>query len=118
VREIASHERAANIASPTGQNYNAQHVWLTMQVFINPAVAALPEHAHLFAEHGCYTDGLNGFGKECGTGRGGELETPLPDEFKPLNLTQEMDDAWVDLVRRNIATKDKRVTYLFMNRLR
>lgn len=28
----------------------AQHLWTTMQVFINPLVASLPEHAHLFAE--------------------------------------------------------------------
>ena len=28
----------------------AQHLWTTLQVFINPLVASLPEHAHLFAE--------------------------------------------------------------------
>ena len=31
-----------------------QHVYMNVQVFINPLVAALPQHAHLFTEHGCF----------------------------------------------------------------
>mmetsp|Transcript_29752 Transcript_29752/g.54638 ORF Transcript_29752/g.54638 Transcript_29752/m.54638 type:complete len:127 (-) Transcript_29752:223-603(-) len=78
----------------------AQHLWGTMQVFINPLVASLPEHAHLFAEHGCYAGGKKG--NECGkagTGAGSEQLTPLPESFKPLKLTQEMDDRWLDLIK-------------------
>ncbi|KAL3796937.1 hypothetical protein HJC23_000690 [Cyclotella cryptica] len=31
-----------------------QHLWLSLQVFINLMVASLPRHSHLFAEHGCF----------------------------------------------------------------
>lgn len=67
-------------------------------------VAALPEHAHLFPEHGCYG---NKPGKVCGTGKGGELETPLPKELWPLELTPEMDSEWETLVKKHINVKDK-----------
>jgi hypothetical protein len=70
-----------------------------MKVFINPIVAALPEHAHLFPEHGCHTGKTN---RICGTGRGGEIETPLPKEYWPLELTPEMDHAWETLVKNHI----------------
>lgn len=32
-----------------------QHIYLNVQVFINPMVASLPEHSHLFAEVSVYT---------------------------------------------------------------
>jgi len=32
----------------------AHHISGTMMVFINPEVAGLPQHAHLFGGHGCY----------------------------------------------------------------
>jgi len=96
VRSIAKKELADNIMSPTGKNFNAQHIWLTMQVFINPLVAVLPEHEHLFAEHGC---GKKGDPKEC---EEGGVVTPLPKEFYPLALTPEMDDKWDSLVKSNV----------------
>jgi cyclopropane fatty-acyl-phospholipid synthase-like methyltransferase len=40
--------------APNGEKYNAQHLWKALKVFINPVVAALPQHAHLFPEHGCF----------------------------------------------------------------
>jgi hypothetical protein len=91
--------------APDGQSYRAQHIWVSMKVFINPAVAALPQHAHLFPEFGCY--GGRGDGKihhrECGTGRDGKLETPLDKSLYPLELTPEMDQEWEDLIRKNLA---------------
>lgn len=79
----------------------AQHLWTTLQVFINPLVASLPEHAHLFAEHGCYrSNQLKN--QECGKpGVGGGVSnlTPLPESFKPLVLTKEMDEQWHDLIK-------------------
>mmetsp|Transcript_1993 Transcript_1993/g.4715 ORF Transcript_1993/g.4715 Transcript_1993/m.4715 type:complete len:388 (-) Transcript_1993:62-1225(-) len=77
----------------------AQHLWTTMQVFINPLVASLPEHAHLFAEHGCYR---NTKGQECGKpgiGPGVSDLTPLPEHFKPLQITEEMDHNWSQLIK-------------------
>lgn len=72
-----------------------QHIWTTLQVYINPLVASLPEHAHLLAEHGCYT---NQKGIECGTS-GNKVESVLPDRFKPLKLTDDMDKEWSELVK-------------------
>ncbi|EJK60904.1 hypothetical protein THAOC_18679 [Thalassiosira oceanica] len=77
----------------------AQHLWTTMQVFINPLVASLPEHAHLFAEHGCYRSQK---GQECGKpgiGPGVSDLTPLPEHFKPLQITEEMDHNWSQLIK-------------------
>ena len=72
-----------------------QHIWGTLQVYINPLVASLPEHAHLLAEHGCYTDKK---GIECGT-TGNNVDSVLPDNFKPLKLTDDMDKEWSELVK-------------------
>ncbi|KAL7471198.1 hypothetical protein ACHAXS_011500 [Conticribra weissflogii] len=72
----------------------AQHLWTTLMVFVNPLVASLPEHAHLMAEHGCY-DGAGNV--ECG-GRKAEKLTPLPDNYKPLFLTEDMEKEWMDLI--------------------
>lgn len=74
--------------------YDGFYIRKNMKVFINPMVASLPEHAHLFPEFGCYQ----------GKGEPGEMllrecdekynETPLPKSFYPLKLTPEMDDKW------------------------
>lgn len=37
-------------------NISATHIWKTMQVYINPRVASLPEHDHLFGSAGCYNN--------------------------------------------------------------
>jgi len=81
----------------------AQHIYLNAQVFINPMVASLPEHAHLFAEHGCF-GGKDGNKKpihvDCADAAAkGEILTPLPESFKPLKITDEMDQAWLDLIK-------------------
>ena len=80
-----------------GKEYSiGQHLWTTLQVFINPLVASLPQHAHLFAEHGCF-EGKTGF--ECGkSGTKSESLTALPESYKPLKLSSEMDQAWYDLI--------------------
>jgi hypothetical protein len=114
--------------APDGKAYRAQHLWLhilvnivlsfligfplvdqshwwsfvsapsILQVFINPAVAGLPEHAHLFAEDGCFV--ANGKpNRRCG-GQKGEMESKLPDSFLPIQLTPEMDTAWENHVFR------------------
>ena len=51
-----------------GAGYRAVHIILSMKVFINPVVASLPQHAHLFAEDGCFKK-FNGtiINKPCGT---------------------------------------------------
>jgi hypothetical protein len=70
----------------------------TLQVFINPAVASLPEHAHLLSEHGCYKSKTQN--RPCGTGMKKHIDTEskLPDSFLPLKITPDMDFAWEKLV--------------------
>jgi hypothetical protein len=49
------------------RTFDAQHIVHGMMVFINPAVASLPAHKHLFGGHGCYAnkvDNTNG-GQPC-----------------------------------------------------
>jgi hypothetical protein len=94
----------ATAIAPNGERYNAQHVWLTMKVFTNPVVAALPQHAHLFPEFGCYGGRTNGeiHHRECGTGGEGALETPLDKSLYPLPITPAMDEEWGNLLRKEL----------------
>jgi Methyltransferase domain len=118
VRNIAQEESMvsrnrnnSDTFAPNGEHYNGQHIYLSMKVFINPMVASLPEHAHLFPQHGCY-GGRNAthiIGRECGTSttsdkQAAALETPLPKELFPIDLTKQMDTDWYNLVRSNIKT--------------
>lgn len=108
VRRIAVKEQMQKIPSMTGEPYNAQHLWNKLIVLINPTVAALPEHAHLFAEHGCYHNrSADDIGhRECGTGgRAAAGESVLPKSFYPIALTDDMDKEWEDLVKKNIKQK-------------
>jgi len=78
-----------------------QHLWGTLLVFTNPLVASRLEHAHLFAQHGCNSP-TRGREQECGKeglGKGVSELTPLPENFRPLPITKEMDDQWMDLIK-------------------
>jgi len=77
--------------SPNGKNYVGQHLWLNGLVFLNTAVASLPEHAHLFSENGCFV-AREKPNKPC------EGPDALPDEYLPLTLTADQDRAWEELV--------------------
>lgn len=106
----SSNNNSTEIA-PNGERYNAQHIWLSMKVFINPMVASLPKHAHLFHEPGCYGGRKENTKSEdsiihrkCGTGREGSLETPLPDHFYPLNITRDQDTRWAQIIRNHLTT--------------
>lgn len=101
-KEIVRKESGTGIA-PNGEHYNAQHLSLSLKVFINPAVASLPQHAHLFFEHGCF-QGRNMDPRVCGVGGGSQagVESVLPPEFLPLKLNASQDDAWMKLVQSHI----------------
>jgi len=104
VRDVASKERNGEGLAPDGRKFDAQHVWLSMKVFINPSVAALPNHAHLFPEFGCYDGRKDGqiVHRECGTGKDGKLETPLEKSFYPIQLTEGMDTEWNQMIRSRL----------------
>lgn len=86
---------------PNGEYWNGQHIWLTMMVFVNPAVASLPEHAHLLAEPGCYggrTEDTEIVHAECTK----ENESKLPESYKSLKPTKERQQAWFSKVKSRI----------------
>ena len=59
IRSVATKEHLdTEVFPPNGKNITAQHVWVSMKVFINPVVAALPQHNHLFGEFGCFNTGM------------------------------------------------------------
>lgn len=110
VRQVATEEMHIAKASPDkpenqgpdGEYWNAQHVWLTMLVFVNPAVASLPEHAHLMAEPGCYEGKSKPnqiIHRDC---RSSNQESELPDSYSPLKLTPEQQAAWFAKVKSRI----------------
>jgi hypothetical protein len=111
IRREAHSERNKGVAA-NGNDLNPQHVWLTMLVFINPAVASLPEHAHLLADPGCYlTRGKSGpVNRECGEvdpkfpgqKQTADMESVLPQEFRALKITEEQDKQWFEHVKARV----------------
>jgi len=110
IHDVATEEMYSDIA-PNGRLLNAQHVWLTLKVFINPAVAALPQHAHLLAEPGCFFKRIKDkrLNRECGTGIDpqAKIETKLPESFKALNLTYEQDTTWFNYIAARVENRTK-----------
>ena len=64
-------------------------------------VASLPEHAHLFAEHGCFGGNKDGKKIHVDCSDSEVNLTPLPDNFKALKVNKAMDDAWIKLLEDN-----------------
>ena len=72
------------------------------QVFINPTVASLEEHAHLLSEPGC-VDGL--LDKKHTKRLCSGASDTLPQEFNHLTLTAEMDMNWEAAVLTHLEIK-------------
>jgi len=103
------HKAASNCKTKTDScpkksllyNCRAQHIWTNLLVFINPAVASLPEHAHLLSEFGCGKTSGHDEGRDCGEQAGdGAPETPLPDEFKPILFDDDKFKEWEDMIQK------------------
>ena len=94
---------------PNGKLANAQHVWLNMMVFINPVVAAKPEHHHIFHQTGCYSHRKDGAiqNRECATGVNKDQESPLPNEYKPLTITDEQDQQWFEWIKARVPQEEE-----------
>lgn len=79
--------------SAKGLKYNAQHLWTSLQIYINPAVMRLPEHAHLIGNAGCFA-GQNHDIPDIGDDapnvpcEGGDA---LPPEFQPPEAAFKSD---------------------------
>jgi len=77
--------------TPHDDTYRAQHIWTQLKVYINPAVARLPKHQHLFGGPGCFID-YNKPKVEC------KDVDALPPGYRPLPGAFESDKAWEDIV--------------------
>jgi hypothetical protein len=110
VRKEADREAWYGPLAVDGSKPNPQNLY-QMLVFFNPAVGALPEHAHLFAEPGCFENHVDGnlTLKDCGTGIGADQETPLPPEFKSLPIKESAQKQWEERVKKLIATQNKQL---------
>lgn len=113
VRDIARKEKMAGIKFPVkdgddkDQTYCPQHVFTSMNVFINPAVASRPEHAHLLSEPGCYNSRrpVGDRHAACGTaeddGDGKIINTPLPDKFNFIPYKEDKHKEWEAYLLKN-----------------
>jgi hypothetical protein len=90
---------------PNGEYLDGFYIRVTMKVFVNPVVAALPEHAHLFPEFGCF-GGKHANGtrvnRECSEEN---RETPLDKSMYPLKLTPQMDEEWNAWIKKHVKKK-------------
>ena len=84
---------------PHGQYLDGFYVRVTLMVFVNPVVAALPEHAHLFPELGCY-GGKDNPNRKCNKANG---ESEPDPKMYPLELTENMDEDWLEWLRPRVA---------------
>lgn len=104
-RQEANNETAI---SPSGKRYRAYHVIMSMKVFINPAVMALPQHQHLFPREGCFKDWNNKEGKiynkPCDAK---EMETVLPSSFQPLPFNEAGHREWEGMILANAGNNTK-----------
>ena len=79
-------------------SYRAQHIWLNMQVFLNPPVLRLQKHAHLWGEPGCFGMKIGKqqqLGRWCGhhgtIGSGVTQADRLPKRWMPLQKAFKSD---------------------------
>ena len=102
IKDKAKEERKRRQKSPNGKLWDARHIIDTMLVFINPKVAALPAHDHIFAELGCYDEVKErsanewfGTGWNTPCGKDGDKHVArLPAEYLPLPLSKKQDALW------------------------
>lgn len=105
--------RNKTVRAPNGKEFGPKHLANSLKVFVNPVVAALPQHQHLIPDHGCFlrynmSAGFPSVTRPCGSPgvRGSELETPLPDSMLPLPVLPEMHKRWNDYIQSRLETKE------------
>ena len=100
IRRRAREDTSRTLKFFDGNTHQPQNIEYTMMVFHNPEIARLPQHAHLFAEPGCFQskqgNGVNTTiqQRECGTGAGALLETPRKDRFVPRTVQATGERKW------------------------
>jgi hypothetical protein len=103
VREAAHAERDAGERGPDTKLFRAISLIKDTLVFINPRVASLDAHDHLFPELGCMkgedADGTL-IQRECGTGAGAATESIVPLEYMPPKVDKIMSNHWRVFVKK------------------
>jgi SAM-dependent methyltransferase len=102
VRRLAKDEsRNKTNIGPDGGRYIPAHVGTSMKVFINPVVAALRQHAHLFPQDGCFKLYEKGviYNKACDPNK---METTLPASYAPLKFNAAKHDEWLEMVQKSM----------------
>lgn len=104
-----AHNESDTVRAPNGEKFRCAHCVNSIKVFLNPIVAALPQHQHLFPRHGCFkryaTKEEKGAGKFVSITRpcsAEELETPLPESFQPLSVLPSMHANWDAAIKQGI----------------
>jgi hypothetical protein len=116
-RKWAEDGRAnVTVMAPDGKPFRSEHLTRSLKVFSNPAVASLPQHAHLFPRHGCWKryatqeekkadpDHFYSITKPCE----GSKETGLPPDYVPLPILPEMHQRWNDTIAAGIQASLKK----------
>lgn len=85
-------QAVARVANLDG--ISAQHIWATMQVYINPRVASLPQHSHLIGGPGCYPCMEGGEKATCQC----EGRDKLPEQYLPVNTDEYHRDSTINQV--------------------
>jgi len=106
---------AIGIAKYNKKRYTGPHnvyldgfyVRVTLMVFVNPVVAALPEHAHLFPELGCF--GRKSIHRPCQKDKGESV--PKNELMTPLNLTVAMDKEWIAWLEPKVTMNRKAIVH-------
>ena len=88
--------------APNGKRLNPQHLGLSIKVFLNPTVAALPQHAHLFFEHGCYSGRDREHHMTLRPCEAAKHETELPKSFLPLTIDPQSHVEWNKRIQQHI----------------
>lgn len=82
----------------------------SLDVFLNPLVASLPQHAHLFFEHGCYKNYPPIQTQPCQANHRRRTETALPDIFLPFELDVTADELWKKVALNSTTSRENAVS--------
>eukprot|EP00596_Hydrurales_sp_CCMP1899_P000890 CAMPEP_0119036722 /NCGR_PEP_ID=MMETSP1177-20130426/4628_1 /TAXON_ID=2985 /ORGANISM="Ochromonas sp, Strain CCMP1899" /LENGTH=300 /DNA_ID=CAMNT_0006996993 /DNA_START=253 /DNA_END=1155 /DNA_ORIENTATION=- len=99
-RRQANNDREAFVERTGNQSTMGQHL-RGLMVFINPLIASMDEHSHIFSGHGCYSGVISNRdgGKSC------EGLEKLPERYKPL-LDCSRKEQKSSKSRKNSRSKD------------
>lgn len=97
------------VMAPNGKPFRCSHCINSLKVFVNPAVAALPQHQHLFPRYGCFKryatneeQAAGAFKSVTRPCRQDKMETALPESFEPLSVLPSMHASWDEAIKQGI----------------